>query len=450
VWSGQFVSLIGTGLTTFALAIWVFQETGSTTQLALVLLASQAPQLIVTPLAGAMADRWDRRWMMILADTGAGLATLAIATLLLTDTLEIWHLYIALAFSGSFEAFQWPAYSAATTLLVPKEHHGRAAGMVQLAEAIARVIAPAVAGVVLVVAGLGAVIAIDVVTFVLAVGSLLFVRFPRPEVSEVGKAAESSIRADIRFGWDYIKARPGLLALLAYFGSVNLVFGFIGVLIFPLGLAVASEAGLGTAFSIGGLAMVAGSLLMSAWGGPKRRVYGVFAADVAIGLALILGGLRPSIAYVTAGAAIAFFVIPMGNGSSQALWQAKVEPDVQGRVFAVRRLLAQVTGPLALIAAGPIADSWFEPLLAADGALAGTVGAVIGTGPGRGIGFLFIILGVLSIALTIAAYAYPRLRNVEFEIPDAIGDSPQRVDGVRTERSGRGGELDGLEAEPAT
>lgn len=422
VWAGQFVSLVGTNLTGFALAVWVFQETGSTTTLALVLFASQVPQLVATPFAGALVDRWDRRVAMIVSDTGAGIGTLAIALLLLTDSLEIWHLYVALSVSGVFQALQWPAYSAATTLLVRKAHHGRAAGLVQLAEAVGQVIAPALAGFLLVVGGLGLVISLDVITFLFAVGTLAFVRFPAPKRSQAAEHAAGSLWHEARFGWKYIRERPGLLAVLVYFGSVNLVFGFIGVLIFPLALAFASEAGLGSAFSIAGVAMVVGSLVMSAWGGPRRRVYGVFLADLGIGAALIIVGLRPSLAYVTVGAVIAFLVLPIGNGSSQALWQAKVEPDLQGRVFAVRRLLAQATGPIAILAAGPLADHVFEPLLAEGGALAGSVGSVIGTGPGRGIAFMFIVLGAVSWLLTVAAYAYPRLRFVEDELPDVVDD----------------------------
>ena len=129
-------------------------------------------------------------------------------------------------------------------------------------------------------------------------------------------------------------------------------------------------------------------------------------------------GLRPSLVPIVVGGMMAFFVVPIANGSSQALWQAKVEPDIQGRVFAVRRVLAQIAGPVALIMAGPLADSVFEPLLQEDGALADTVGSVIGVGPGRGIAFLFIILGGLSIVFTLIAYLYPRLRNLEDEIPD--------------------------------
>lgn len=422
VWAGQFVSLTGSNLTGFALGVWVFQETGSTTKLALVIFAGQVPQLLATPIAGALVDRWDRRRAMIISDSGAALGTVVIAALLITDSLEIWHLYVALSISGVFQALQWPAYSAATTMLVDKRHYGRAAGLVQLAEATAQVIAPALAGLLLVVAGLGAVITIDVVSFLFAVGTLAVVRFPSPPRSPSGEAAKGSLWQEARFGWHYIRSRHGLLALLIYFGSLNLVFGFIGVLIFPLVLGFTSEAALGTAFSIGGIAMVAGSLVMSAWGGPKRRVFGVLGADLAIGVALIITGLRPSIGFIVVGASLAFFAIPIGNGSSQALWQAKVEPDLQGRVFAVRRLLAGATGPMAILLSGPLADGIFEPLLADGGPLAGSVGGWIGTGPGRGIAFLFILMGVASILFTVAAYGYRPLREVQEGLPDAGGE----------------------------
>ncbi len=418
VWAGQFVSLVGTSLTGFALSIWVYQETGSVTKLSFVLLASQAPQILFTPIAGALVDRWDRRWAMILADTGAGIGTLAIALLLFTDNLEIWHLYVALGFSGIFQSFQWPAYSAATTLLVSKEQYGRAAGMVQMAEAVGQVIAPAVAGALLVFGGLETVIFIDVVSFLAAVATLLVVRFPQPEKSEAGAAAKGSLLSEARFGWTYIKQRHGLLALLVYFSSVNLIFGFFGVLVFPLILGFADEVAMGNTFTAAGVGMVIGSLVMSTWGGPKRRVYGVLGGDVVLGIALILFGIRPSLVPVVIGGVIGFFVIPIANGSSQALWQAKVEPDIQGRVFAVRRVLAQIAGPVAMLMAGPLADRVFEPLLQEDGALADTVGSVIGVGPGRGIAFLFIILGGLSIVFTLIAFMYPRLRNLEDEIPD--------------------------------
>lgn len=420
VWGGQLVSLVGTNLTSFALAIYVYQETGSATKLAGILLASQLPQIVVTPFAGALVDRWDRRWAMILADAGAGLGTLAIALLLGFDRLEIWHLYVLLSIAGIFQSMQWPAYSAATSLLVPKESYTRAAGLVQLAEALGQVFAPALAGVLLVAGGLTAVIAVDVATFAVAVASLLMVRFPRPEISEAGSAAAGSLLTEARFGFTYIRQRRGLLVLLVYFAVLNLVFGFVGVVLFPLLLGFASEQAVGGIMSLGAVGMVIGSVIMSSWKGPERLVRGLLIAVTPAGVGLILMGLRPSVPFVTAAVFLAFAAMPFGNGFSQALWQRKVDPDVQGRVFAVRRTLGQIMGPVALIAAGPLLDLVFEPALADSGSLAGSVGSVIGTGPGRGAAFMVILMGAAAMLVSVAAYSYPRLRYLEDELPDAI------------------------------
>ncbi len=427
VWVGQLVSLIGTALTGFALALFVYTETGSATQLSLVLLASQLPQIVFTPIAGALVDRWDRRIAMIISDTGAGAATAVLAALLVTDTLQIWHLYPILAIQGLFQTFQFPAYSAATTLLVHKDNYGRAAGMVQLADAAGHVIAPAAAGVILVTGGLGAVVAIDVVTFIFAVGTLLVVRFPKPEATEASVAAAGSIRSEIGFGLGYLRERSGLLALLGYFALLNLIFGFVGVLLFPLVLGFASEQATGSVVSIGALGMVAGSLLMSAWGGPNRRVLGVIGAALMLSTGLVLIGIRPSLLLVTIAALVFFFSLPIANASSQAIWQAKVAPDVQGRVFAVRRSVAQIAAPLSLLAAGPLLDRVFQPLMDADGALADSIGSIIGTGDGRGAALFLIGLGVIGIVVSLLALAYPRLRNLEAELPDAVPDEPPPV-----------------------
>lgn len=429
VWAGQLVSVVGSGLTGFGLAVWVFQETGSTGQLALVLLATVLPRLIATPFAGALVDRWDRRHAMILSDTGAALGTLAVALLLFTDSLEVWHLYPALAFSAVFTAFQWPAYSAATTLLVPKEHYGRAAGLVQLAEALSNLVAPALAGVLLVTIGIEGVILIDVLTFLFAVTTLLPLRFPPPPRSAAGEEGAGSLLAEARFGLRYLRDRPGLLGLLVYFSTVNLFFGFIGVLIFPLVLAFASEAALGFAVSLGASGMLFGSIAMSSWGGPKRRISGVLGPVLILGLGMIAIGLRPSLVLVVVASFVSFSAIPIAAGSSQAIWQAKVDPDVQGRVFSIRQVAAQAMVPVSYLLAGPLADGVFEPLLAEGGALAGSVGAVIGVGEGRGIALLFMLLGACAVLATVAAYAYPRIRLIEDEIPDAL-ETPASVTGT--------------------
>ena len=245
IWSGQLVSTIGSGLTGFALGVWIYQETGSVTMFALNMLAFAIPNLVVSPFAGALVDRWDRRWVMIMSDTGAGLATLAIAILYTTDNLAVWNIILATAVSSAFSTFQWPAYSAVTTLLVPKEQLGRAGGMVQIGEAISQLLAPAAAGVLFLTVGLGGVIAIDFATYIFAVLTLLFIRVPSPERSEAGKAGQGSIWKEALFGWTYISARAGLLGLLLVFAAFNFVSGMIQPLIMPMILDMTSAAMLG-------------------------------------------------------------------------------------------------------------------------------------------------------------------------------------------------------------
>ena len=174
---GQLVSLTGSGITSFALGVWIYQKTGSVTQFALMALAATLPMILISPFAGALVDRWNRRWAMILSDTGAALCTLCIATLFWYDRLEVWQLYLLTAIAGTFNAFQWPAYTAATTMIVPKEQLGRASGIMQIGRGVAQVVAPGIAGVLLVTIGLRGIILIDFASFTIALMTLLFVRF---------------------------------------------------------------------------------------------------------------------------------------------------------------------------------------------------------------------------------------------------------------------------------
>lgn len=191
--------------------------------------------------------------------------------------------------------------------------------------------------------------------------------------------------------------------MLVYFAVLNPIFGFVGVGLFPLLLGFASEDAVGGIMSLGALGMVMGSVIMSSRKGPKRLVRGLLIAVFPAGVGLILMGLHPSMTFVTAAAFLAFAAMPFGNSFSQALWQRKVDPDVQGRVFAVRRTLGQIMGPVALTAAGPLLDLVFEPALADGGSLAGTVGSVIGTGPGRGAAFMMILVGAAAMLASVAA-----------------------------------------------
>lgn len=422
VWFGQLVSLIGSHLTGFALGVWVYQQTGSTTQFALISLSTALPGILMSPVAGALVDRWDRRWAMVLSDSGAGVCTLILALLLHAGRLEVWQIYLLVAISSTFSAFQWPAYSAATSLLVPKRNYSRAAGMIQMAEAAAQIAAPIMAGALVGIIRLQGIILIDFSTFLVALATLLVVRFPRPEASAEGQAARGSLLREAAFGWTYIRRRPGLLGLLLFFAATNLTSNIVGVLFTPLVLAFASVAVLGTLMTTGGFGMLAGSLIMSAWGGPRSRALTIMSLGAFQGLVLVACGLHPTIPVMGVGVFLYFMTHPATNASSQAIWLAKVAPDLQGRVFAVRRMIAWSTTPLAFILAGPLADGAFEPLMAAGGPLAGSAGRIIGVGPGRGIALLYVVLGLLTLLAAVAAYLYRPLRQVERDLPDAIAE----------------------------
>lgn len=425
IWAGQTVSLFGSSLTSFALGVWVYQRTGSVTRFALIAFFASLPGLLLSPVAGALVDRWDRRRTLILSDSLAAVMSAVLLLLLWNESknlLEVWHIYVLTALASVANALQWPAFTAATTLLVPKHQYGRASGLSQMGLALSQILAPLLGALMLQWVRMRGILIVDLATFGIAVLALLSVRFREPDRSpETG--APRSLWRESAVGWAYLRERPGLLALLLLFAVSNFNIGMLQALVPPLILSFASSTSLGSVLSFAGVGMLAGTLVMGAWGGPKRRVHGVFAGLLVQGLILLVGGWQPSVPLVGAAAFVFLFAVPFINGSSQAIWQAKVPPGLQGRVFAVRRMVAMSSMPAAYFLAGPLADRVFEPLLAPGGALSGSVGAVIGIGPGRGIGFLFVLLGLLVVCGLAFAATYPRLRQVEDELPDAVPDS---------------------------
>lgn len=415
VWLGQVVSNLGSAMTGFGLGIWVYQETGSASQVAFIVLASRVPALFVSPFAGALIDRWDRRWAMILADAGAAVGTLAIMLLLLAGSLEIWHLYVALAVSGVFSAFQFPAYGAAITLMVDKQDYARASGFVQLAGSVGRIAAPATAAAIVVWAGLTPLFVIDFVTFLFAVATLVAVHFPAPPPSERQGRGVMALLREARLGLDFVLERRALLILMLSFVMVNFAFAFQSVLLIPLLLETTSEQIAGWVVSLAAGAVVVGSLVLGSWGGPKDRVVGVYVPIFAMGIGLSLTGLRPSVLLIVIGILVMNGTHPIAGGSSQAIWQSKVPPNLLGRVFAIRQVSAIIASPPAFLLAGWLADRVFEPLMAdATGPLA----ALVGSGPGRGMGLMFLLVGVFVMGVVMWAWRHPRIHNLETEVPD--------------------------------
>lgn len=422
IWVGQIISFIGSDLTGFALGVWVYQNTGSVTKFSLIVLCAELPGIILSPLVGAVVDRHDRRMLMIISNAGAGLSTLAIALLYMQGWLHLWHICILTAAISTFASLLRPAFSASVSLLVPKRHLGRAAGMVQTGQATAQIISPLLAGFLILAIQVHGVLLIDCVTYIPALLTVLWVSIPSPAQNADSTQAKRSLLSDAAYGWKYIIARRGIFALLLFFAATNFAVTMSNILITPLVLSFTNTVVYGTVLSVTGAGVFAGGLLMSIWGGPKHRIYGVFLYGVVQGFALIFQGLRPNAVLIGASLFCAAFTAPVVNGSFIPILQSKTAPEVQGRVFAAVRLTSWWSVPIAYVLAGPLSDKVFEPLLKADGALASTVGRVTGVGPGRGIGLLLLLLGVFALIVTVKAYFYPRLRNIEAELPDAIAD----------------------------
>ncbi len=419
IWVGQLISLIGSQLTAFALGVWVYDETRSVFLVALAQIAFALPFVLLSPLAGVLVDRWNRRTAMIISDLGAGSVVLTAGVLYLSGHLRPWMVLPINLTRSTFATLLWPAYTASVSVLVPKEQYGRANGFMQLGEAVPQVAGPALAGLLYVAIRLGNLVLIDAATYLFSVLVMLFfVRIPDPPRTEDGEKAKGSVWQEMRFGWDYIVARKGLLALLFFFLSINFVLGVMNPLFTPLVLDNWKADVLGLLSTIMGVGMVAGTLIMSAWGGGKRKVYTLLSAGLVGSLFLAGVSLRASIPLLAVCGFGFMFSIPFLDGSSQAIWQIKVAPDVQGRVFSVRRTVAWSSQIIAPLFAAPLADDIFRPAMSAGGALAPILGPLIGVGANRGVALLIGLLGLVNLAVVAISFGSRNLRNVELDLPD--------------------------------
>jgi len=417
IWVGQLVSGVGSRLTSFALGIWVLQTTGSTTRFALIFVAMAVPALLISPIAGALVDRWDRRRTMIACEALSALTMLVLVALFATDRLALWHVYLAVGVSALANAFLQPAYLASIPLLVNQDQLTRVNGLVQTGFAVAQVGGPLLAGVLVSSISMQGVLLVDALTFLAGVVALLFARVPRP--ARGSDDGDGDLWREAATGFRYVRERPGLLGLLTVFGLSNFLFGIASIAITPLVLSFADVALLGVQMAIGGAGLLLGGLLMSTWGGPRRLIDGVLGFSLLAGLFLAVHGLAPSFTLVVVAGFAFFLTLPIINASNAALWQSKVPAHLQGRCFAIQRVLSEAAMPLGYCLAGPLAEYVFEPLLVPGGLLAGSVGAVIGTGPGRGLGLMFLVLGVLMMLCVAGAYAVRSIRRIQDELPDA-------------------------------
>ena len=430
VWGGQLVSVLASSMTQFALTIWAYQETGSATALGIINTSFIVPFLLLSPIAGVLVDRHNRKLMMMVSDLTAVTATAGILILNALGILEIWHLYIAAVINGLGNTFQWPAYSAAISTMVPKENYSRANGMMSLIESGPAVLAPILAGILLPIIKLTGILVIDVTTFFVAIFALTLVHVPQPEKTVEGQAEGGGIFREALYGFKYIFARRGLLGLLIFFIILNFIIGLSISLFSPFILERTDQSSeiLGIVTSANAIGAVIGGLLISLWGGFKKRMNSIFLGEALTGLfLLVIFGLGRSLPVWIVGVVIGGIFPIFTNGASQSIWQAKVAPDVQGRVFSARRMIAWSVGPITPILAGLLADYVTEPAMTGNTWLAQTFGWMVGNTPGSGMALQLVLTGVLYITVAVLTYLFvPHVRNLEAELPDH--DQMQKVE----------------------
>ncbi|MER7272758.1 MFS transporter, partial [Micromonospora carbonacea] len=417
--AGQVVSGMGTALTNFAIPLWIYLETGSLARFALFAVLGLLPGLLVAPLAGAVIDRSSRRRVLLAAGVAAGGANAVLAALVLADRAQVWHFYPLVAWLSVALAFQRLAFVSAVPQLVPKRFLGHANGVTQTAMGLTQFTVPLVAVALLDAVGLRGILLIDVASYVFAVGVLGLVRFPRTMALQRREGIGEEMAAGLR----YALRRREFRAMLAFFAALNLFLFPALYLLSPLVLGFADLDQVARIALTGGVGAAVGGLLMLVWGGPsRRRMRAVLLGTLGIAAAAVLTGLRPDPLVVGAGAFGMYLALGVVNGVYNTIIQTKVPPRFHGRVFALNQMIAWSTMPLGWGLVAPFAARVAEPLLLPGGALAGTVGAVIGVGPGRGHGLLYVVFGVCIALTALVALATPALARFDDEVPDAPPD----------------------------
>jgi len=358
---------------------------------------------------------------MIVSAVGSGFASFVLAALVLAGVLNRWEIYAMMALSSAFATFTWPAISAIVSKLVENEHLGRANAMLQFNEAASMVGAPALAAAIIAMAGrngLEWLVTLDVVSFVVAIVALLLAK--TPVLDRATTTDHPPILHAAAEGFRFIFERKGLFGLLTFFLVINFTLPFAFTLFTPLVLSFFNPTALGLVQSLGGIGMILGTIGMSIWGGPKRRIYGVLGFGAAACSMSCLIGFPPSIPLYITSLWLMMMLFPVVNASSQAIWMRKTPNDMQGRIFAARRVIASIMSPFALALAGPLADRVFGPAMMPGGALANSFGHIFGVGPGAGIRLLFVAMGALSTITALVWMLNPHIRNVETELPDVV------------------------------
>src|SRR5215208_737811 len=446
IWLGQMVSGIASSITAVALPIWIFSITDSGTAVGLLEFFYFGSYLLAALFAGILIDRSDRKTMMLMYDF---LSLSGLAVLLVLQTagrLEIWHLYVSAVFQGIGSAFQAPSYAAAITTMVSRKQYIRANGLLSLLYDIPGIFGPLLAGIMYLAVGLSGILAINLIAFVVSIGALLFVDVPAPPHTVEGDLSHNKFLNEAIYGIKYIFQRPGLLGLQLIFFTGNLFSGIAlsVAALYPMILMRTSNSTqtLGTVQSVSALAAVIAGIFLTTWGGIRRPARAIILGWILSSLfGMTLLGMGQVLWIWLIAVIVDALFEPVVNVALDAILQAKVPPDLQGRVFSASDLLAQATIPFTSLMAGYFGDRVFEPAMKVSGSLVNSFGWLVGTGPGSGFGLLILLCGVGGTLVGLAGYLTSSIRNVDQLLPDFQSLLPagivRRVQFLRTRKGAR-------------
>jgi len=395
------MSSLGNGMTAFALGVYAYQQTQNASGFAFVILCLFLPSILLRPLGGVLADRFDRRLMIIIGDSGSAAGVIFILIAFMTGSADLWKIYLCVAVSSAFTALQSPAYKASVTDLLTEDQFSRAGGLIQLASSSQHLFSPLLAGLLLSFSSIKTILIIDISTFFIAVLAVLVIK---KSLIPAGKHEKKRILDDLKVGWLAITANNGVFSVIMLISLVTFFIGFMQTLFAPMVLSFTDAKSLGISQSISASGMLISSLLLGIINIKNRHTKALFIGTGGAGLCLALTGLTTNMIFITAAFFLFFSALPLINTSADVLIRKNIPNDTQGRAWGIIGVLSQLGFILAYSISGFLADRIFNPLLDDDGILAPTVGKIIGTGPGRGIGLILIISGISMVIVTTAAY----------------------------------------------
>ncbi|MEV0457300.1 MFS transporter [Catellatospora methionotrophica] len=425
LWVGQFLSVLGTRMTNFAVSVWVWDQTGSTTQFTLTLFFAFAATVVFSPIAGAIIDRWNRRTTLMLAEVGTALATLVLLALFLTNTANLWQLYVLNFVTGAFVAFQVPVFQATITLMMERGNYPRANAMMFAVRTTPELFAPLLAALLLATTSIELVLALDSLSYLFAIGSVLLIAIPAipPRPADT---APSTFWQDCRLGFTFIMRSRSLRNLEIFLIAINILASIGWLLLRPMVLERTGDDAdaLALVLATGAIGGIGGTILVALLKTPRDKMRYVLWATVAFSvIGRIVYGISDVLLVLGFALIVVHMCIPVIDGYATSVWQEKVEPHYQGRVFAARQFVEELSVPIATLIAGPLLEYVIVPWMAEGETGAKLFGGMVGTGSVGGIGLVFVAIGVLGTLLAVVSFLTPSLRRIETIMPDVAPET---------------------------